>query len=609
MSVAASLILLLFLSSRVSPSNSTPINATAASSITQAQDQAPWLHRDDEFCLNLTASPDLEKFVDALPTMRKLHRDLPPTTLYAFGTSQSTATYPGPTLVAQQGQTAWVRWENHIPDVEPMLPLDRSLDWANPRLGGVPHVVHNHGQEDPPWSDGHPQAWFTPLGEHGPSYVSQDYVYPNEQLPTTLWYHDHTYGITRLNIAAGLVGVYLVESSALTPSWVPREYHTLLIQDKAFFADGGIKYPSVGINPSVHPVWCPDYFGDVVLVNGKAWPYLNVYPRIYRFRLVNAANSKFFVLTLSDDSLRFIKIGSDSTFLRAPISQSTMRIAPAERWDFVIDFSRVHPGRTIEMRNIGATPFPAGPPANQSVMLFRVVHEPERKNPPGSSPSNFPAPIPVENLLQMPPSRVMEETTGLKLTDSEWYRLYNRPFVTNAQFDSGMGLTGLFLQDHLHFNDPATEVMKLYSDEVWVFINVLQTSHPIHLHLVNFLIVASQTFNVTRFLENSCSFHFGYPDPRSCYTAPLQGPDQDQLGLKDTGVIAAGTVTWFYVTASPNYGTRYSFDPTASPHYIWHCHLLEHEDNEMMRPFVMSDTRALMVNESFPPVDIMRQYG
>lgn len=220
--------------------------------------------------------------------LQKLHRDLTPTTLYAYGVNSSSARFPGPTLEATRGNLAKIYWANSIPDATHMFPVDTTIHWANPPHGGVPNVVHLHGAETQSTYDGHPDAWFTPpaFGDHGPTYTTQNYSYPNQQKPAMLWYHDHVVGITRLNVLAGLTGLYMLRSTQeqnLTRIFTPGVFEIpFVIKDLQFWSNGSINFPNVGDSPGVHPQWCPEYFGDTILVNGKVWPYLNVSRRIYR---------------------------------------------------------------------------------------------------------------------------------------------------------------------------------------------------------------------------------------------------------------------------------------------------------------------------------------
>ena len=174
---------------------------------------------------------------------------------------------------------------------------------------GVPIVVHLHGAEVESFADGNPDAWFTSMGERGEQYITQDYIYPNTQSPSMLWYHDHTVGITRLNIAAGLFGPYIIRSPLEEERLgLPSGAYeiVLVFQDKRFFANGDIRFPNVGSNPDVHPKWCLDSFGDTMVVNGKVWPFLNVESRPYRFRMLNADTERFLNLSLVSFAFAFL---------------------------------------------------------------------------------------------------------------------------------------------------------------------------------------------------------------------------------------------------------------------------------------------------------------
>ena len=224
-------------------------------------------------------------------TMRQvkqtLHRDLPPTTLWGYE-----ASYPGPTIEVERHENVYVKWMNDLPD-QHLLPVDKTVHGASITEPEVRTVVHLHEAVTPPDSDGYPEAWFTRnFQKTGPLFVQEVYHYPNDQRAATLWYHDHALGITRLNVYAGLAGFYILrdkEEKALNLPEGDFEV-SLVIQDRAFNEDGSLFYPqqpepaplSVP-NPSV----VPEFFGDTILVNGKVWPYLEVEPRKYRFRLLN----------------------------------------------------------------------------------------------------------------------------------------------------------------------------------------------------------------------------------------------------------------------------------------------------------------------------------
>jgi spore coat protein A len=227
----------------------------------------------------------------------------------------------------------YIRWENHIEDAEHILPIDETLTRAIPPRGGVPLVPHLHGAESAAAYDGHPDSWFTMLGDTGPKYSTQDYIYLNSILPQMLWYHDHSLGITRANVVAGLAGPYIIrgndEEEAQGLPHGNREI-LLILQDKHFFADGSINFPNVGNDITAHPRWCPGYYGDTIVVNGKVWPYLDVLPLRYRLRILNAASDRYF--SLSIDNMTFYKIGSDGGYLSMPVVVDVITLAPAGLW-------------------------------------------------------------------------------------------------------------------------------------------------------------------------------------------------------------------------------------------------------------------------------------
>jgi spore coat protein A len=550
-------------------------------------------------CQNLVPSPNLQKFVDKLPRPKniylsnctqltlgaykitqKLHRDLPPTPLYAFGTSATTATYPGPTLRATQRSKSYVRFENHIQDEQPMFTVDRTIQWANPKRGGVPTVTHLHGGATESASDGNPDAWYTAKGEYGPAYITQNYTYSNVQKPTALWYHDHAFGITRLNINAGLAGFYIVESppEEKTPAWVPTKQFEvpLVIGDKQFFPNGSINFPSIGDSPKIHPNWCSEYYADTILVNGKVWPYLNVQPRKYRFRLLNAANARVFELSLSDQRLSFVKIGTDGGLLEKPQNLSTVIISPSERLDLIIDFSLV-PGSQIFMNNSGAAPYPDAEPAlcpvgTKSVMKFIVNNRTK---------------YPLKNHIPIP-SRLRKPDPIISLKDAYWRKAHMQ------EFDDTQQNPIQDLLNNLTWTQPVSFYPVVGSTEVWEFINFTPDAHPMHVHLIQFQFLNQQSFNQSLYMEGGCSLQVTF-NPHtnntnnnattSCFTEEPQGPLQNQIGWKDTMLAFPASVTRIIIKFTTQDGQPFPFDPTLGPGYVWHCHISDHEDNDMMRPY------------------------
>ncbi|CAK9271596.1 unnamed protein product [Sphagnum jensenii] len=616
-------------------------------------------------CQNLAPSPVLEPFVDKLPRLKaihihnrkqltlgaykitqKLHRDLPPTPLYAFGTSRDTASYPGPTLEARRGVESYVRFENHIHDRQHMLRVDKTLMWANPQTssddnddsgGGVPIVPHLHGGEVESSSDGYPDAWFTATGGrgvalHGPAYRTQNYTYANSQPATMLWYHDHSLGIVRLNVLSGLFGAYIIRedededtsssskaeleknrSSRTSSSWMlPKEDEelVLLLHDMQFFPDGSINFPTIGDSPKMHPSWCPEYFGDTILVNGKAWPYVRVQPRMYRLRVVNAANARFFQLSLSDERLSFVQIGTDGGLLDRPQVLSELTIAPAERIDFLIDFALLGRGaHEILLLNSGPAPFPSGdpafsPPRTKNMMKFFVVKDsPQQRQNPEPERARIPAQLRGGETEDEEDSSAMVKTVPIEsfLQEANWRTNFMVEFD-----DKDDSPTHSLLSNH-SWSDPVTEKPVLGATEVWEFINFTPDAHPMHIHLVQFRFLNQQSFNQSLSQTTmgmgmgmevgeegkSCSFHLPFPDPRSCFTEEPRGPAANQVGWKDTIVSWPGNVTRLLLQWTSRDGDGsgsgqfFPFDATAGPGYVWHCHILDHEDNEMMRPIAI----------------------
>jgi spore coat protein A, manganese oxidase len=265
----------------------------------------------------------------------KLHRDLPPTRLWCYGRAS-----PGPTFETRSGQPLLIEWPNELPG-EHFLPIDHSLHGAEIDTPEVRGVVHVHGAKAPPESDGYPEDWYIP-GK------SRTYFYPNRQEAAALWYHDHAMGINRLNIYAGMFGLFLIRDDFEDALNLPRGAFEipLVIYDRLLKQDGQLDYPLSG-DPD--KPWVPEVFGDVMVVNGKAFPYLDVEPRKYRFRVLNACNGRFLHLALSNEQ-RFHQIGTDQGLLPAPVPLERSLLAPGERADLIVDFAG-RTGQQIVLQN------------------------------------------------------------------------------------------------------------------------------------------------------------------------------------------------------------------------------------------------------------------
>jgi FtsP/CotA-like multicopper oxidase with cupredoxin domain len=553
----------------------------------------------------------------------------PSTEVYAYGGAanfaeadqrpdiRSTFSTPGPSFEAVRGQHIRVRFVNRI-DGGHIFPVDPTIMFANPNdqpaprppfkpfppgygfaQTPVPVVTHLHGGVTPSASDGFPEAWFTMDGKTGPAFTSSTFEYYNAQLATTLWYHDHTLGMTRLTVAAGLAGAYLLRErndpiAPLLPSG--RFEIPLLIQDRAFNDDGSIHFTQQGNNPDVHPYWDPEYFGDTIMVNGKVWPRLKVARHQYRFRIINASNARFYNLKLSN-GMSFTQIGGDGSYLPAPVTLTEALVAPAERIDILVDFSSLRPGTQVVLQNTANQPFPGGDPVDPDttgqVMRFDVQDTqpvPPRRLPP--------------TLITIP---TLTETDGIG----------NPKLFTLNEHESATDEPLEVLIDGQHFDSPVTELPRVGTTEAWYFQNLTEDAHPVHIHLVEFQLEDRQDIDVDRFkayweslngstlplnhptvranVEDAVSFPAGTP-ARDFLTGPSEPPSPQESGWKDTFVAPPGKVTRVRIRFAPQYTkdsdlvpgfNPFPFDATAGPGYVWHCHILDHEDNDMMRPMQM----------------------
>jgi spore coat protein A, manganese oxidase len=375
------------------------------------------------------------------------------------------------------------------------------------------------------------------------------------------WFHDHPLGATRLGIFAGLAAAYILRDADDTgsepnPIGVPGGAYEipLVIQDRLFRPDGTFLYP-VSTIPGV--TWIAEYFGDVMLVNGKVWPYLDVEPRMYRLRILNACNTRIMSLRVGDRQMW--QIGADGGLFDVPVPVRQLVLAPAERADVLVDFSGLA-GRTLLMQNTTpVAPVSTPAPPLSAVMQLRVG---TKVTHPG--PNSVPASLPGRKADLHHPVRTRYITLNeIQPGTAAWYLNLNA----------------------MHFNAaPVTETPRAGTVEDWVFINMTGETHPIHVHLVTFQVVGRTPFNV-RAYQAAHGGPNGVPggiDPAPFATGPMQPPTPDERGFKDTA------------KANPGYFTtiRAKFDlPTGvrGPQtYVYHCHILEHEDNDMMRPFTVT---------------------
>jgi len=254
----------------------------------------------------------------------KVHRDLPPARMWSFGGS-----FPGPTVETQSGHAVIVEWLNDLP-MRHFLPIDHTLMGAEPNLPEVRAVVHLHGGRTPAASDGYPEEWITP-GK------TQTCFYPCAQHAALLFYHDHAMGINRLNIYAGLQGLFIVRDPREDALGLPAgKYEVpLMITDRLLTKEGQLYYP---VSPNPGRPWVPEVFGNAILVNGKLLPCHDVEPRKYRLRLMNGSNGRFYRFGLSNRAA-FQVVANDQALLEKPVDAKRLPMAPAERADIVVDFA------------------------------------------------------------------------------------------------------------------------------------------------------------------------------------------------------------------------------------------------------------------------------
>ena len=481
--------------------------------------------------------------VQMVETLHRFHSQLPAARVWTYD-----GQYPGPTFEAMRGSPIVVHWENRLP-AQHLFRVDPTIHGAMPPAPEVRTVPHLHGAQTRSESDGLPEKWFK-TGEMA------EYHYPNQQQGATLWYHDHAVGITRLNVYAGLSGLYLLRDDRERNMQLPGgDYEIpLLIQDRRFDENGQLVYvPTFDDGSTPGPGhWAPELFGDQPVVNGALYPFVEVEPRPYRLRILNNANSRFFDLYFNLAArptdiprlVSFEQIGSDGGFLPQASTLNKLLLGPAERADVIVDFSSLA-GKTVTLTNDAPAPYPGWefahvePPRLYDLMQFRVTRPPGAGAPVFSFPGNA-------------------EFRKLALDAST----VTRDFVLTEEMDA-KGHSVRVRINKKSYDDPVTEQVKLGSVECWRFINTTMDAHPMHLHLVQFQILHRQGFDTGAFALG----HFQLVG----ITRP---PAANEAGWKDTAVVKPGEVLSILVR----------FEGFAG-RYVYHCHMLEHEDNDMMRPY------------------------
>ncbi len=541
--------------------------------------------------------------------------------------------YPAFTIEATANKTVQTIWRNELRtkkgNFRPhLLPVDPTLHWANPPggltgrdtrptftetpgpyMGPVPIITHVHGAHVGEDSDGFAEAWYLPDANNIPAgfaktgtffdYFNTKYAhgwqvgaatfkYPNTQRATTLWYHDHTLGMTRLNVYAGPAGFWLIRGgpddldlgyNAPGVGDSPFGFYTeipIAIQDRSFNVDGSLFFPDtreffdgfpgpyLPATP-ISPIWNPEFFGNMMVVNGQTWPYLEVNQQRYRFRLLNGCNSRFLILDFS--AIQGVKvwwIGTEGGFLPAPVDITTdhnnrILLGLAERADIIVDFADVESGDYV-LQNLGPDePFgggepgadfdPSDPDSTGQVMEFRVTNVKPSVDP-GADPATLALPA----------------ITPLGAATKTQYVSLNEEMFMHDNFPEGEGPVAAKLGTYnpdtlvptpLLWMNAITENPALGATEVWKILNDTGDAHPIHLHQVMFQVIGRE---VTGDADGTSIVGSNSPLPW-------------ETGFKDTVIAYPGEITTL----------KARFDLPGL--YVWHCHIVDHEDNEMMRAY------------------------
>jgi FtsP/CotA-like multicopper oxidase with cupredoxin domain len=660
------------------------------------------------------------------------------TFLWGYNINGQGASWPARTIESRKGIATTAIYTNSLANthLQSLLTVDQTIHWADPLgttahnncvngpplaaactqpfSGPIPAVVHLHGNEVLSQYDGHPDAWWTPgVAQKGRAFFGTTYNYVNQQEATTLWFHDHALGTVRLNVYAGLAGFYFLRDNrdtgfANNPITLPAgPYESeMMLADRQFDTNGQLYFPDSDNpanlngppgNPDKHPFWIPEFFGDVITVNGKSWPTMSVEPRRYRFRWVNASNARFYTMQLFNQQgvdmhtngpagPAIWQIGSDGGLFNNPVKladpangnqqcagepignntdvragASCLFLAPAERADVIIDFSG-QAGKTFTLKNFAVLPFPSGGPvgfgapdatSDGLVMQFRV-NLPLQGTDTSFNPAGTHPPLratPIVNIKSITPNErrqlILVEEEGdttnpdgpgspvgdgdpveSLINNTKWNG--NREGTTTVvpgSTSNGRGISG-------------TETPRQGATELWEVANITGDAHPIHIHLIQFQVISRQTFDLDAYLTDWMAafpggtfngFTFpagvyipGFGPPLNYLTrnaagavggnlnfnaakylqqgacaggaCPSRAPEGIDAGWKDTIKMFPGEITRLAARWAPQgvpaNGSSpgqdlFAFDPTNPPGYVEHCHILDHEDNEFMRPLLV----------------------
>ncbi len=562
------------------------------------------------------------------------------TTVWGYGKSRGKTTWPGRTIEVNTEELVKIKWENKLKRygvaLPHLLPVDKSLHWSygipnyngivSIENDGVPIVTHVHGAHVDSNSDGNPEYFFgVTKRSRGPRWVHKKYTYDNTQRAGTLWYHDHSLGITRLNVYAGLAGFYIVRDWLDTgkhdnPLGLPAKRYELAyaVQDRMFKENGELFLPAFpgdpgyddfitgeGATPPVgQPTAFAEFFGDHIVVNGKLWPKKKVEPRNYRLRFLNGCDSRFMRLRfrsvpLGDTDfsnasapLEFYLVGSDQGLLASPKALTEIDFMPAERLDIVFDFSSVPNNSRVIVENIlGDSPFNGNLPnpdpaagdvfANRKtdrVMAFDVVKQRRWHIADRFDPYNCYSDY-ERNYRSVDKIRKLALFEG----KDEFGRL--QPMLGTAE--PVVDVEGNTVTGSLNWQLPITENPEIGATEIWEIHNTTGDAHPIHVHLIHFDIIERAPFTGDLIpqpvVQHNGSIGQGFRlenvviDESSVVPAP-----ESEIAPKDMVIAYPGEVVRIKMT----------FDKPGR--YVWHCHILSHEDHDMMRPLHVGPINPVM---------------
>jgi spore coat protein A len=544
--------------------------------------------------------------VRMLPRRLRLHSQLPPTEVWTYE-----GQLPGPTIEVRRGQAVRIEWVNALPARRPYpvvavtapdpaadgppeeIPQNRpgqSGGRPNEVVAGLPPwtVVHLHGGRTAAVSDG----WTENASLSGQTTLAD---YANDQRATLLWYHDHAMGITRFNVYAGLAGLWVIRDAEEDAFGLPAGPHEipLLIQDRNL----DIEDDDVLSGQLLHKVedGTMEFFGPFTLVNGTIWPYVSLEPRQYRLRVLNGSNARTYRLVLIDEGGQAVsglikQIGTEGGLLARPVDPPPggLVLAPAERADLIVDFLPAR-GARLRLVNTAGAPFDGAPagqppgvpdPANRlpypNVLEFRVAAR--------GADDPFVLPRRLSSIRRLP-SAGMQRLVALVEEDGGMLTLHELAEVRPGDERSGealiavtddRGATTRYRTVAARFEDTTNWFVAYGSTEVWRFLNLSEDTHPMHLHLVHFQVLARDRYDTS-------GFDVATDGTRTPLTFLGRGEiDANERGWKETVRVNPGEMVTIGATFDGYTGR-----------YMYHCHILEHEDHDMMRPFVVAPAAAI----------------